>query len=141
MPQSSTAPIYTIKPNVIEKNKESGTITLEIDADDLPPDTKKIALPNGEIIETSSSEVISIEIESKEFDEKGMLTIVTIDGEGIPIGEFSIKIEDNYTVINAETTWTAISSVLIWIITSAVVLTGAILLIVFLVKRKERTAK
>lgn len=134
-PQSSAAPIETIKPSLIEENEEQGTITIEINTEELPEGTDMIVLPGGNTIDVTNTETILLEISVEYLNENGTLTIIPINEEGTPLGMYSIEVADDAT-IDAEKGWSQILSILLWILIAAAILAGAILLFILIKKKK-----
>lgn len=68
------------------------------------------------------------------------MEIVTLNNEGTPLSSYNIQIRDEKGQIiafNADKGWTAVSSILIWILICAVGLASAVLVTYTILKKKR----
>lgn len=138
-PKSTMSPKATIKPIVIEEDKEKGTITIEIDVSDLPEGTEKITLPSGETIDIKDGDTLRVEISKEDLSEDGVLEITLLDENGVPLGVYQVKThKDKENAASVTTDKEAeFPAVLFWILIAATVLVFAIFVICILSKKKK----
>ena len=128
-PTAPVGQVLSIAPHEIERNEQSGLLTLVIDISVLPEGTESVQLPDGRIVEIDeSAATFTVEVRQADLNNDETVTLVSLSSEGIPLATMAVQIPA-----------TAVSSfpaVFIWIL--AGIIAAAVIVILFVVKKKSK---
>ena len=124
---------------MIEENKEEGTVTIEIDVDDLPEGTTSIQLPDGQIIELGDSHTVQVTIRTEDLSEDGAVTIIALDDENTPLGSFDVQVEAVSAISAVTEIGVGFVTVLLWIV-GGLLGAGVIVLAIYVIWKKKKAA-
>ncbi len=130
-PQQSANAGKTIPSDIIGQDETKGTITLEINVDDLPEGTTAIQLGDGEIIPINGKRTIRLEIKVESFNEEGKSRVVALDDEKVPLASFQVQASQPAGGKGAT------MPVVLWVVVG-IAGAGALTLILILILRKKR---
>ena len=131
-----------IKPETVEKDEESGTVTLIISLSDLPKGTAAIELPNGKVVKVDEKHTVEVTVDENDLDADGMINIVALNEEGVPLADYNVQVENtDFDNLSGEVeTDTNSLPAWLWIIIGLVG-AGVVVLTVYLILRKGKVSK
>ena len=131
-----------IKPETVEKDEESGTVTLIISISDLPKGTAAIELPNGDVVKIDDEDMIEVAIDENDLDADGMINIVALNEEGVSLADYDVQVEntDLNSLSGAAQTDTNLLPAWLLIIVGLFG-AGAVALTIYLILRKGKVSK
>ncbi len=138
---SESGTIEMLKPSHVEKNEETGVITVVLDLSMLPEGTTAIQLENGSIIPVDAgSSTVKFEISGKDVDEDGTVKIMAVGQDGVPLGTYILQVTDaDKAVSGVINNANGKMPILPWMIGMlAVAAVGAAVTVVILRKRKKK---
>ncbi len=130
---------FTISPEVIEQDEDTGNIVVEIDVDELPEGATAIRLPDGEIvsIEDAVDGKLRLEISEDDLNADGALKITILNDEDIALGTYRIPVMDSGGQLVIPDTGYSNHSFWLWIFIGIGVLMMGMLTVFIFLKKKQ----